>query len=241
MRPVAVMTAVGPETRAVLAAIRRPIRVPLAGFRAWSGTAGERPITVVQGGIGPERARAALHALDVSHGLIVSAGFAGALVPNAVAGDLVLPGAVVWELEASVERYDVPAATWRAARNALPAALAASALHGAILSSATVVASVAAKRSAAARTGAVAVEMEAAALIAIARERGLDVLVLRTILDGADVSLEGLPADLEQSWRARARLIGTPSAWPQVLSLARQVPRAARSLTEAAASVLAAL
>ncbi len=239
--PLTVVTAVAPETRAILAALRRTTRIPLAGFRAWQGSAGSRRVTLIQSGIGPARAAAALTTVRSGPALVVSAGFAGALVAGASPGDLVLPDRVVWEVDALTEQYDIPEAPLRAARAALPAHLAARVLVGSILSSRTVLASVDAKRDAALASGAVAVEMEAAGLITTARGQSAGVLVLRTILDTADVSLEGLPPDLDSSWGARARLVGMPHVWPRVMSLARQVPRASRALTEVVAAVLPAL
>ena len=238
---IAVVTAVGPETRAALQTFRRPTRIPLPGFRAWHGDVGGRPATLVQSGIGPERARAAMAALEGTFVLAVSAGFAGALVAGAAPGDVVLPERIVWQVDTHVEEYDVPRAAWRAARAALPARHAARMLEGTLLSSRTIVASVAGKRAAALATGAVAVEMEAAGLIAVARERNVGLLTLRTVLDTADVSLEGLPPDLDSSWSARARLVGMPAAWPRVLALARQIPRASQSLADALGAVLPAL
>lgn len=239
--PLVVVTAVAPETRAVLAAMQQPVRVPLRGFRAWRSTAGGRTIVLVQGGIGPAAAQAALSAIDSPYDLVLSVGFAGALVVDVAAGDVVLPEAVVWEQGARLERYAVPTGAWHTARAALPPGIAARGLYGSLLSSPVVIASVTAKQDAASRSGAEAVEMEAAALIAVARNRKVGLLALRTILDGADVSLDGLPSNLDSSWRARARLIGSPGAWPRVMALARHIPRATRNLTEATAAVLAAL
>jgi len=237
----AVVTAVAPETRAVLRALQRPARIDLPGFRAWHGTVGGRAVTLVQSGIGPERAHAALTKLSAPFALVVSAGFAGALVAGAAPGDVVLPETIVWESHGERARYTVPTDSWRASRAALPPNVAMRAMFGAILSSSVVVASIDAKREAARRFGASAVEMEAAGLITAARQREVEVLVIRTILDTADVSLEGLPANLDSSWGARARLIGMPHVWPRVATLARQVPHAADALHEAVAAVLEAL
>lgn len=236
-----VVTAVNAETRAVLAASTRPQRVALPGLRAWDVRVGGRPVTLVQAGIGPERAHAALTAVPVPHGLVVSIGFAGALIPTAVPGDLILPDTVVWEDESGRQRYAVPVAALEAARGSLPEDLRLRILHGPVLSSSIVVASPSAKRAAAGRFGAVAVEMEAAGLVGVACGRGVGVLVLRAILDTADVSLEGLPSDSDSSWRARAQLLSRPGTWPGVLTVARHIPRVARALTQAAAAVLPSL
>ena len=236
-RRIVVVTAVRAETRATLAALVRPVRIASAALPCWEGSAGTNAVTVVQGGIGPDRARAAL--ADVADvGLIVSLGFAGALVEAAAPGDLVLPGTVVWEDGGDTRRYEVPSAVLAAATARVPADLDRRAVRGALWSSPVVVETPAAKRAAARRFGAVAVEMETAALVAIAGERGAAVLALRAILDGVDVALEDVPADLDVSWSARARLLTRPKAWPGVVALARHVPRAARTLTRAAAAIL---
>lgn len=236
-----VVTAVGVETRAVLAALSQPKRIALRGARAWSARAGSRTVTLVQAGVGPLRTDATLRAVAFPYDLIVSIGFAGGLVAGASPGDVVLPATIIWEDDHGVQRYDVPSEAWHTARARLPEGLAVRHLPGPLLSSPVVVASPDAKRAAAARFGAVAVEMEAVALLDVARERGAPVLVLRAILDTVDVSLEGLPPDLDSSWRARAQLLGRPGAWPGVLTLTRHIPHVARTLTQVAASVLPAL
>lgn len=236
-----VVTAVRAETRAVLAALTRPVRVPIAGPPRWEGWAGTRPVTVVQAGIGPARAGAAMRQAVGAGEMVVSIGFAGALVETAAPGDLVLPGTIVWEEQGTVRGYEVPAPTLAAAAAQVPAELGARALRGALWSSPVVIDTPAAKRAAARRLGAVAVEMETAALIAVATERGGTVVALKAILDTVDVALDALPSDLDVSWAARARLLTRPKAWPGVIALARHVPRAARTLTRAAAAILPAL
>lgn len=236
-----VVTAVAPESRAVLRALRQPTRVRLHGFRAWRGTVDSRPVIVMQSGIGPERARRALTALSDPCALVVSAGFAGALVGEVGAGDVVLPETIVWRSGAMLARYAIPTGPWQSARAALPTRLASRTVYGPLLSSPTVLASVADKRDAARRFRAVAVEMEVAGLLEVARQRNVGVLALRTILDAADVSLEGLPANLDTSWAARARLIGMPHVWSRVAALARQVSVASGALADATDAVLRAL
>lgn len=237
--PLVVVTAVAAETRAVLAALRRVRRFAAPKLRAWDGEASGRAVRVVQAGIGWERAGAALRALPRPWPVVVSVGFAGALIDGVEVGDVVLPSTIVSEHPNGLERYAVPTAAWESARNHLPADDGRRPLHGPLLSSRTVVASTVDKHAAAVRTGAVAVEMEAAGLITSAGDAG--VLALRVILDGADVSLAELPPDLDSSWRARAQLLGRPAAWGTVVALARQIPTAARALTRTLGPVLPAL
>lgn len=239
--PLVVVTAVAPESRAVLRTLRQPTRLRLPGFRAWRGTVDNRPVIVMQSGIGPERARAALTALSEPCAFVVSAGFAGALVDGVAAGDVVLPETIVWWSGAELARYTVPTGPWQSARAAMPQRLATRTVHGPLLSSATVLASVTDKRDAARRFGAAAVEMEVAGLLEVALQRNVGVLALRTILDAADVSLEGLPANLDSSWAARARLIGMPHVWSRVAALTRQVSVASTALADATNAALRAI
>ncbi len=236
-----VVTAVGPETRAVLAVLRAVRRVGGVGFRVWHGEIEGRPVRLVQSGVGPVRAMQALGAIPAPHGLVLSVGFAGGLSANTVTGDVVLPTNVLWGDAGGTQHYAVPTVPWRLAKAGLDAAVSQRILEGSLFSSAQVIASTDDKRALALRTGAVAVEMEAAGLIPLACRRGPGLLALRVILDTADVSLEGLPPDLDSSWRARAKLLRHPRAWASVWSVARHVPAASRSLTQALASVLPAL
>ncbi|MEO6025399.1 MAG: hypothetical protein ABIR79_00845 [Candidatus Binatia bacterium] len=235
------ITAVKAETRAVLAALTRPIRTTVHGFPAWEGRAGARIVTLVQSGIGPTRATAAVAALPAAHDLIVSLGLAGALSAELAPGDIVLPETIVWEESRGAERHTIIAPLWRRAHTDLVADPTLRVHTGPLLSSPVVVGSPERKRAAAARTGAIAVEMETAALVTAARERGIPILALRVILDDVDLSLESLPADLDSSWAARARLVGRPAAWPVVARLAREIPPATRALTRAVKIVFPAL
>lgn len=238
---VLVVTAVRAETRAILAAVTHPTRRSIGGRPGWTGRAGDRTISLIQVGIGPEKARAALVAMDEPLGLVITVGFAGALVPDSSPGDIVLPELVLWEHDGERCRYEVPPDTHRTAAAQLSLPPASAMLRGSLFSSPAVVTTPAAKRALAARTGAVAVEMETGALIEVACERGAAVLALRVILDTVEVSLDGIPPDLETSWGARARLIVQPAAWIGVAAIARHLPRATRALTRAAAAVLPAV
>lgn len=237
--PLVVVTAVHQETRAVLDALRKLRRIPTPGLRAWEGETRRGLVRVVQAGIGPERARVALATLTAPHGPVLCVGFAGGLADGAP-GDVVLPKQVVWKRGQSLESYDVPMDIWQASARALAMGSKGRVLHGPLLSSPTVLASPREKRAAHGETGAIAVEMETAGLIPLAIERGASVLPLRIVLDSSDVSLEALPPDLEGSWHARIRLLGTPKAWPSVWSLVRLIPTATARLREAVALVLTA-
>lgn len=239
---IVVVTAVRAETRAVLATLSRVARVRGTGpERRWETRIGDRPVTIVEAGIGPARAAAALRATIAAGDLVVSSGFAGALVDDAAAGDLVVPTTIVWDRGPDLERYAVPRPLLDVAERALATAGPRRAAPDVLFSSPTVIATPEAKRATATRTGAVAVEMEAAGLVAVAREWHVPVLAVRVVLDGTDVSLAHVPPDLDSSWAARARLVARPAAWPGVLTLVRHLPAATRSLGGALRLILPAL
>lgn len=237
MRRLLVVTAVRAETRAVLAAIRDPRRERGAIVPRWDARTAEREMIVLEGGIGGVAAERAVELARVDCDLVLSVGFAGALVAGLVPGDVVLPRRVVWDDDAGARRtYEVPAALHGAAMSAMPPNLRVTDT-GTLFSSPVIVTTPAAKAEAARRYGATAVEMEAHALAALAVRRHIPLLAVRTILDGAEISLEALPPNLSTSWSARAGLIVAPAAWPLVLALRRHVITASRMLT----AVLAAL
>jgi nucleoside phosphorylase len=238
---IVVVTAVRAETRAALRALSGPRRVRPAARPCWEGWAGSNHVTVVEGGVGHEAARRAVSVPAAPCDLLVSLGFAGALAPGLAPGALVLSGTIIWEEESDVHRYDVPHEIVQMVEAALPPDLRRALVQGALLSSALVVATPAEKEQAARHFGAVAVEMEAAALAAIATGRGIGFLPLRAILDPADLSLAGLPENLDRSWAARVSLVGMPATWPLLVRLRHHLGAAGATLTRAATAVLPAL
>jgi hypothetical protein len=153
----------------------------------------------------------------------------------------VLSQTVLWDESGQLHRHEVARGLVDTVETALPPELRDAALRGALLSSPVVLATPAAKDQAARHYGAVAVEMEAAALAGYAADHGIAFLALRVILDPVDLSLAGLPKNLDTSWAARARLVGMPATWPLLLLLRRHVAAAGMTLRKVAAAVLPAL
>ncbi len=240
MSTLALVTAFRLETRAVLAALTEVRRVHPSARPCWIGRAGTHDVTVIEGGVGRAGASAAAAALPAATGLLASVGFAGALAPDLAPGDVIIASAVVWEDGEGVHRHDVPSALTTVAADALVAARERP-RTGVVLSSPTVIAGIAGKRAAFERHGALVVEMEAAILAAWACARGLPFFALRIVLDPADLSLEGLPPNLERSWVARARLATSPTVWPLLGTLRRHAATAGTELTRALTMVLAGL
>jgi nucleoside phosphorylase len=233
-----VVTAFRLETRAVLAALHDARRVRPATRPCWVARAGAREVLVVEGGVGPAAARGAATAIPPNAHLLGSGGFAGALAPGLLPGDVIVPSAIVWEDNGVGQRYEVPAALVEAVVRALVPVLPRPPQTGLVLSSPVVVAGVAAKRVAFDRHGALAVEMEAATLLSHARTCGVPFFALRVVLDPADLSLEELPPNLDASWVARVRLATMPTLWPLLATLRRHAATAGAELTRSLRAVL---
>lgn len=181
-------------------------------------------------------ARAAIR--DGAGGLLVF-GFAGGIARGSVCGSVVLPEHVQ---DADGQRLATDAA-WRARlAAALPTGIRAEA--GDLVASEIVVTTPAAKRGRAAATGAVALDMESAAVAAVALEAAIPFVVLKVVIDGPD---DALPPDIAH-WvdgYGRARIAPwltvalRPSDWPAVWLLLRRY-RVARARLHALAQQFAA-
>lgn len=186
------------------------------------------------GGIGPSFAeRAARTLVDRGVNALVSWGIAGGLDPALEPGDTLLPQNI------RSARGDVFAVDegWR---SRLIETLGPVARAGTLIESGRVVARAEDKAALFRETGAAAVDMESAAIAAVARETSLPFVVLRVVCDPASGSLP--PAALvavDQSGRSRplslARsLIRRPGQVLALLTLQRQTNAAFAALREAA-------
>lgn len=133
-------------------------------------------------GMGGERAAGAAGRLaDQGADCLVSWGFAGALDPELAPGHLVIPECVV-----TGEGASYPAEPELRGR---VLALAVRPASGLLFCADRLVAGVPDKRTLATSSGAVAVDMESAAVARVARHRGLGFLAVRAIVDPAGLSL----------------------------------------------------
>jgi adenosylhomocysteine nucleosidase len=193
---------------------------------------------VVQSGPGPARAaRAAAHAIDGGTRLLVSWGLAGGLSAALAPGAVVLPRRVLSQTGES----------WRAdpdSRARLASAVGLAHDGGDLLSAPAAIESPAAKRAAAAATGAVAVDMESAAVAAAAASAGVRFVALRVVVDGLD---DALPAGAER-WideQGRTRFAAAVSAamnvrqWRALLTLAKRYRAASATLDRLARAIAA--
>lgn len=168
---------------------------------------------VVETGVGPEKARAALASWTGSASVVVSAGFAGALQPGLASGDLVF------------DPLEAPVALAEGARETA-AALSLPLHMGRIHSVGRVISSPAEKRALGASVRAAAVDMETAAVRDWARVRKAVPLGIRVILDAVDDPLpDGIPDD--DSFAAGVRYaLRRPAQIPFLIGLGLRQKRA---------------
>lgn len=241
MEDVVVFAALGWEARAALDALQG---VEAQGPRTWRGYLGDgAAVRVLQIGVGLERAERAVAAAPAA-GLYLSCGCAGGLVSMLRAGDLVLgdrlihldrDGHPLGELALDAR----PLATFAAARG-IPVRV------GAVASSPVMLASAEAKRDVF-RHGAAVVEMESAAIVRIARERGVACAVVKVVLDeasdavgfpGAEV-VDGETGEVDVRRAVRALAV-RPAWWARAARLARRQRVAEKSLRDYLAVVFSA-
>lgn len=185
-------------------------------------------------GIGPERARiTAEAAMSAGAQALVSCGMAGGLDPALRAGAVVLADAVI-DL-GSGDRRETHT-LWRGAlQTRLPHARV-----GALLSVATAVTDTAEKVRLYAEQGAVAVDMESAAIAAVATRHDVPFVAVRSIVDAADIALPRAaagaldPSGNPRPMRLALALLRRPAELPALVRLA-----ACNRLAEAALRAVA--
>src|SRR5260221_12625379 len=138
---------------------------------------------VVCGGIGAESARRAAEAIIARNSpeLLISAGVAGALVPDLKVGDTIFPATVIDSRDGSRHETAIPHAP-----------VANTAAGRTILVTYPEVASVAQKQQLAKSYGAHAVDMEAAAVARAAQAHNLRFLAVKAISDDLNFELPGM-------------------------------------------------
>lgn len=207
----------------------------LAGLRSEQQTlvvaSHDGTLVVALSGARPNLARtgaARLVAAGCTH--LLSYGVAGGLADYLVAGDLLLPDAVVTE---DGSRLAVDGAWHRAARDLLGELRPAT---GAIAAVDAAVADIAGKRRLAERAGAVAVDMESGHLAEAAIKAGLPWLVIRAVADEADqilppAALVGVtPAGTTDLWAVLRSLARNPRQLAALIRLGRAAGAAHRTL-----------
>lgn len=214
------------EARALVGVPARAGELRSLGGGAWLAVCGV-------GDVAARRAAQQLTAANVS--ALVSWGTAGGLDPSLGAGDIVLPQRVVtsdggsWPVDQS----------WRD-RLCQSLADCGHVVDGNLLGSPALLGTCSAKSQAHAHTGAVAVDMESAAVAEVAASHDLPFIAVRVIVDAADQALpRAVAAALDQQGRTQpirlcAALVRRPRDLVGVLRLARRFARARRAMACAA-------
>ncbi|MFP4361171.1 MAG: hypothetical protein ACLFTG_10900 [Alphaproteobacteria bacterium] len=195
-------------------------------FRTGWG-AGAPPVAT---GLGEAARLAAATLVDDGARALVSFGLAGGLARGLAPGTVIVADRVVaadagWRLEAA------------------PAAEHLGACTGTLWAATTPLLALAEKEAAAAHSGAIAVDMESAPVLATARRHGLPALVVRVVADPAERPLPRLAAraarpDGTLDFRTTtATLLRYPTDWPLLAASARDTARARARLRDAAAGL----
>jgi adenosylhomocysteine nucleosidase len=182
------------------------------GYRAYENN----NVVALAAGIGARAASRAANAAVAQYqpALLVSAGFAGALIRSLKVGNVISPNVIVDAANGNEYRCDA---------------------GGGVLVSATEISGGASKQDLAQRFHALAVDMEAAAVAEIARSHQIGFRCVKAISDEADFVLPPLNdfVNAEGNFRsARFALWASirPWRWPQVIALGRNSHKAAKAL-----------
>jgi adenosylhomocysteine nucleosidase len=199
-----------------------------------------RELAMVATGIGHARAaRAAAHAMDQfpAAEIVIATGVAGALAEHLRPGDLVLVERIIAERLGDHVPREIAIA--REQLNSIAAALDAKQVRhvrGAMLTADQVLPGAREKVAARLATGAIAVDMETAALAAEAARRGVPFVSLRTILDTVGDEIVGPRIDETGRVRALATATGlmrNPGALLKIPRMMKNLAIATNALADA--------
>jgi len=233
-----------------IAPFRRRLRnrAPLAldGLHGFRAEIGGKEFAVVGHGIGRQHAtETARRAFDLIPGaeLVIGTGVVGALSSGLKPGDLVLSDRTL-TIHADGRVDEQVTAVGDAQIRAVGRSLAIAGLAystGAILTSHRVLATGAEKRRAKESTGAIAVDMETAAIAAEAALRGLPFVAIRAVLDGVDDEIVGAAmADEDGNVRplaATAYLLRNPATMLKLPRMVRNLSRATAAIANALTAI----
>jgi adenosylhomocysteine nucleosidase len=219
-------------------------RTPLAldGLQGFRTEISGKEFAAIGHGIGHRRAtETSRRALDLIPGaeLVIGTGVVGALSSGLKPGDLVLSDRIMMIDAGGHVGEQVTAvgdAQIRAAGRSLASAGVAYS-SGAILTSHRVLATGAEKRRAKESTGAIAVDMETAAIAAEAATRGIPFFAIRAVLDEVDDEVVGADmADEDGNVRplaATSFLIRNPATMLKISRMMRNLSRATAAIADA--------
>jgi len=230
LRPTGIVSALPAEARAL---------GPSAARGADLRRLDEGALLAVSGMGRPAAAAAARRLVLAGAGALVSFGMAGGLDPALICGTVLLPEEIA-AADGAVSELHPTSREWR---QRLRAAMPGSCLvcGGRLLTSAQPIAHPAVKADIWRRTGAVAVDMESAAIAQVAAQAGLQFLALRVIIDTASDELPAAVIAASAGGRLRVgRLIGgllrTPADVGALIRLSARYRIATRVLAAVAAA-----
>lgn len=200
-RPVAILTALREELRAIHPHLRQARLVRYGALRYWTATLWGRNVVVARTGIGWKNASAKCALLiEAAHPLfLIATGFAGGLRPGLRAGDILVAREVCEFLEepsSSAKRE--PSSLWRAPKNFLDAAESlATPLKttgqelklGRLVTVGRVLSKSSEKEKLGAMLEADAADMESSGMLKVTSEQELPAICVRAILDEWDLDL----------------------------------------------------
>ena len=223
-------------------------RAPLAldGLRGFRAEIGGKEFAVVGHGIGHRRAseaaRRALNSLPSAE-LVIGTGVVGALSSGLKPGDLVLSDRIL-TIDGDGQMAEQVIAVSDSHLLTIGRSLASAGISystGAILTSHRVLASGDEKRRAKENTGAIAVDMETAAIAAEATARGIPFVAIRAVLDEVDDDVVGAEmADADGNVRplaATSYLIRNPATMLKLPKMIRNLSRATASIADALTAI----
>jgi adenosylhomocysteine nucleosidase len=188
MRPTLLLvTALSWEARQIVRYIEGLQSVRQGERALWGGRHGGFDVWVLKTGIGQERAAQGLRWAQhiVVPDVVLSTGCAGGLASGLVAGDVIIAEDVV-TADGNSRPLSIP---WRERYGRASDAAGLRSRRGTILSNAAIVTATDDKRRLAGGAGALAVEMEAAAIAGWATETGVPFAAARVILDCAEMPI----------------------------------------------------
>ncbi|MGB0909026.1 MAG: hypothetical protein ACPGYT_01580 [Nitrospirales bacterium] len=237
----AIFTATRWEYRSVRQAFLLEQVTTIAGVPCAIGSRGSAQVFVFQSGIGPH------HALEVSQAvlhydswnLVISSGFAGALVPSTI-GTIVVGQEVVLDIlpEHHIDSCDrqtiVCDETFREFAFHVASSLDGASQSGPIATLPRIIGEASEKKAIAARTQAIALDMESAVLGHVAQRKDIPFIVIRTI---SDLVEEDLPINFNLFLRPRSWAKGVCHVLQRPASL-MQIPRLRKQMLEASVQLV---
>ena len=198
------------------------------------GQAGGVEVHLIKTGMGPAAAAAAAHAVlsDMALDAVVSTGYAGAVGPAGIGAVILGTEILNWTTDHAQASFSSDPALLAIAREAADSARVPWS-QGAVATVEHVVWRAEAKQALGKASGAIAVDMESAAIAQAAAAVGVPFLLVRVVSDRAD---ENLPMDFNL-WltpggrvRAVAQLVMRPSILRALFQMKRQVEQGAQNL-----------